>query len=318
MNWENEKWSGWIFELTHRSVWFVLLLVCWALPSVAQDALVVEESEAVESVLQPEQRLSEPELTGEVIYGHKVGMALTYDVIHPKNRNGAAVIFVVSGGWNSTYFPPQNFRQIGLLAKLFDAGYTLILMRHGSAPMFKVPEAVDDIRLGVRHVRANADRLGIEADRLGICGASAGGHLSLMIGATADEGSPRARSEVDRTACRVACVATYFPPTDLRGMVGPSDQFPALDFDKKLAEGVSPIALAKEGTAPTLMVHGTQDRLVPKHHSERLKSKLDEVNVPCELLILEGAGHGFRGKQAEEAEKAVLEWFAKFLSESKQ
>jgi acetyl esterase/lipase len=249
----------------------------------------------------------------EIIFAHKMGMALTYDVIQPVNPNGAAVIFVVSGGWNSRYSPPDQFRRMALLDKLHRAGFVVILMRHGSAPLFKVPDAVGDIRRGVRHVRQQAGEYGFAPERLGICGASAGGHLSLMIGVTGDqrEGSSNGRGAAEEA--RVAAVAAYFPPTDLRGMVGPSDQFPALDFDPKLAESVSPMAHISPDDAPTLLVHGTRDRLVPRQHSERLAKALREAGVSTELLILEGAGHGFVGRQAQQAEQAVVDWFERHL-----
>lgn len=268
-------------------------------------------------VADPNTESADPEIAplsfSEHIFGHKAGMALTYDVIQPTEPNGAGVIFVVSGGWNSRYNPPQQFRRLTLLEKLHDAGYVVIMMRHGSAPRFKVPEAVEDIRRGVRHVRLNAESYGFSADRLGICGASAGGHLSLMIGTTGDDGDSAAPNPILQTKCRVAAVAAYFPPTDLQGMVGPSDRFPALDFDPSLTESVSPIAHVTRDDAPTLLVHGTRDRLVPQRHSERIANKFEEAEVPHQLLILEGAGHGFVSQQAEEAEAAVLAWFAEHL-----
>jgi len=255
----------------------------------------------------------------ECIYGHKVGLALTYDVIQPPQSNGAGVIFVVSGGWNSRYSPPEQFRRMALLGKLYDAGFVVIMMRHGSAPLFKVPEAVEDIRRGVRHVRQHAEEYGFSPDRLGICGASAGGHLSLMMGTTGDQqkdqNQERNLGRPDTEGARVAAVAAYFPPTDLRGMVGPSDRFPALDFNPSLAESVSPIAQVTAGDAPTLLVHGTRDRLVPKQHSEKIAEQFQAVGVPFQLLILEGAGHGFVGQQAQQAEQAVVEWFEKYLLE---
>ncbi len=276
----------------------------------AQDGVIVERDATTMN------EVSSTVLAGEVIFGHKAGMALTYDVIQPEKNNGAAVIFVVSGGWNSTYRPPQNFRQMRLLDRIHDEGYVLILLRHGSAPRFKVPEAVDDVKLGVRHIRKNAEKLGFNSERLGICGASAGGHLSLMVATTGDDGNPDGSTDIEKSPCRVACVAAYFPPTDLRTMVGPSERFPALDFDKDLAAEVSPLIHVTDDDAPTLLVHGTEDRLVPVRHSELLKKEFDRIEVvPCELLVLQGAGHGFRGHHAEDAELAVLEWFSRFLVE---
>ena len=101
----------------------------------------------------------------DVIYGHKAGMALTYDVVRPtRDANGAAVLFMVSGGWVSTWGPPENFIRaekdsLNLFEKIVDRGYTLVLVRHGSSPYFKVPDAVADVKLSIRHIRAHAGDL---------------------------------------------------------------------------------------------------------------------------------------------------------------
>ena len=91
----------------------------------------------------------------DVIYGHKAGMALTYDVVRPaKDPNGAAILFMVSGGWVSMWAPPEYFIRpekgsLNLFEKIVDRGYTLILVRHGSSPYFKVPDAVADVKLAI-------------------------------------------------------------------------------------------------------------------------------------------------------------------------
>ena len=124
-------------------------------------------------------------ITPDVIYGHKDGMALTYDVIAADNPNGAGVLFMVSGGWFSSWRPPEE-RIAGGIKALLDAGFTIFAIHHGSAPRFKVPEAVSDVRAAVRHVHVHAADYGVDAKRLGVFGGSAGGHLSLMLGLNAE------------------------------------------------------------------------------------------------------------------------------------
>jgi acetyl esterase/lipase len=122
-----------------------------------------------------------PAITPDVVYGHKAGMALTYDVVKPTKPNGAAVLFMVSGGWVSGWTDPAPLVAGALAAKdrnsfgmLLDHGFTLFLVRHGSSPFFKVPDAVDDVRRAVRHVRMTAATTGIDPERLGVFGGSAG------------------------------------------------------------------------------------------------------------------------------------------------
>ncbi len=107
-------------------------------------------------------------MTPDVIYGHKAGMALIYDVIKPSRPNGAAVLFMVSGGWVSPWGDPNETvratkpQKLNLFEKIVDRGYTLILVRHGSSPWFKVPDAVADVRLAIRHIRSRAEQFQID------------------------------------------------------------------------------------------------------------------------------------------------------------
>jgi len=244
------------------------------------------------------------EVQADYIYGRKDGMALTFDVVKPTEPNGIGLCFMVSGGWNSMWFPPQQFVRDSLYQSLLRRGYTLFLVRHGSAPRYKVPEAVADVRLAIEMIRDKADEFGIQADKLGAFGGSAGGHLSVMLGTT---GASRQR---------VAAVAAYFPPTNLHGYVDDPQfirDFPALDFDRTLVDAMSPELQVQANTAPTLMIHGDQDTLVPLFHSEKLKVQLDAKGVTNELIVIENAGHAFAGADKQRAEQAVVDWFDRHL-----
>jgi dipeptidyl aminopeptidase/acylaminoacyl peptidase len=65
--------------------------------------------------------------------------------------------------------------------------------------------------------------------------------------------------------------------------------------------------------APTLCIHGTKDTYVHHEQSELLVAKLKAAGVEAELLLLDGAGHGFKGADADKAEKAMLDFFAGHL-----
>ncbi len=257
----------------------------------------------------------------DVVYGHKMGMALTFDALVPDDQNGAAVLFMVSGGWNSRWSDPHQVatgegRQFGLSRQLLDHGYTVFMVRHGSAPLFKVPDAVADVRRAVRYIRLHAGDFGIDADRLGVFGGSAGGHLSLMLGNASDEGDDSSSDPIEQTGNRVAAVVAYFPPVDLQPITGPNDRFPALDFDAAKAADVSPLLFVTEDDPPTLLVHGDADELVPLVHSEQIKAAFDKANVTSKLIVIEGAGHGFRGEDGERASSALIAWFNQHLGVS--
>ena len=273
----------------------------------------------------------------DVVYGHRAGMALTLDVFTPPGEpNGAGVLFMVSEGWVSSWTAPEQARP--RFEALLDAGFTVFAVRHGSSPRFKVPEAYEDVRRAVRFVRLHARTYGTDPDRLGVWGGSAGGHLSLMLGLASDAGDPAAEDEVLRESSRVAAVVAYYPPVDLRARESPNghfpatfpdqalsfagglavpgaaDQFPALDFEDRLAASISPVLHASSDDPPTLLVHGDADTLVDVNNSRLMHETLTANGVVTDLIVIEGAGHGFRAPaDVTRATDALVNWFKKHL-----
>jgi acetyl esterase/lipase len=248
-------------------------------------------------------------ITADVVYGHKDGMALFYDVFTPPKANGAAVLYMVSGGWFSRWQEPAQ--RLAAFQPLLDRGISVIAVYHGSAPRFKVPDAVADVRRAVRHVRMNAASYGIDATRLGVWGGSAGGHLSLMLGLASDSGLPQSKDPVERVSDAVKAVVAYYPPVDLRRMTGPSERFPALEFDSKLAADISPILLVDRADPPTLIIHGNADKLVPIASGRSIYEALKQAGVVTEFIEIDGGDHGFTNPEHRaRAGKAMAEWFA--------
>jgi acetyl esterase/lipase len=263
-------------------------------------------------------------IDADEIYGRKDGMALTFDRINPEKRNGAAILWIQSGGWYSTWTDPKIFASSG--KAYLDKGFTLFIVRHASAPKYTVPESVEDVRRCVRFIRLHAKKLQVDPDRLGVMGGSAGGHLSLMLGTTGDDGDPKAKDEVLRQKSRVAAVVALFPPTDLRGWTtDPPEAIkkipglkPPLTFDAKLEAAVSPLLHVTDRAAPTLFIHGDKDELVPIDHSRKMLAALEKAKVPSKLVVVEGAGHGFSPKQNQEiVAPAMMGWFERYLTEQK-
>ena len=257
-------------------------------------------------------------VTPDVVYGHKYGMALTFDVFTPANANGAAVLNMVSGGWRSQWRPAEVSQR--RYQPLLDVGLTVFAVRHGSSPKFVIPEIVPDVRRAVRYIRLNARRLGVDANRLGVWGGSAGGHLSLILGNASDNGDPSSEDPVLRVSSRVAAVVAYFPPVDLRPLArgaspdnGGNRRFPALNFDVSEASAVSPIVHVSSDDPPTLLIHGDADGLVPVSNSHDIYAAFQEHGVESKVIIIPGADHGFRGKDAQLATAAMVDWFVEHL-----
>ena len=298
-----------------RATFATLTLLCLAIPLQAQDS----------SSIMP-----------DLVYGHKAGMALTLDVFRPASPNGASVLNMVSGGWVSRWRDPEQ-AQAGYQA-LLDQGFTVFAIRHGSSPRFNVPEAYADVTRAVRYVRLHAPHFGLDAERIGVYGGSAGGHLSLMLGLNSDEGDPSATDEVLRHSSRVAAVVANYPPVDLRPRATPSERFPAtipdqslffaggvvpgaaerfvaIDVEDEAGASVSPILFVTPDDPPTLLIHGDADALVDFNNSELMQAALMASGVETGLVVIEGAGHGFRTPEDRaQASDALVGWFVEHLS----
>ena len=255
----------------------------------------------------------------DVIYGHRDGMALTYDVFKPKKANGALVVNMVSAGWKSSWGPPEE-RQ-ARYQWLIDKGFTVVALHHASAPRFQVPDAVADVRLGLRHIKLHAKVYGADPKRIGVWGASAGGHLSLVAGLMADDGDPAAVNPLERSGNRVKAIVAYFPPTDLDALLGSRAKSGAIAFDDSLRASVSPIHFVDAKDSPTLIISGGADKGVPISQSETMHAALDKAGVENKLIIFPDADHDFYVKgdpvktdgYATEAMNTMVAWFEQHL-----
>lgn len=262
----------------------------------------------------------------DVVYGHKMGVALTMDVFKPAKASGIGVIWLVSGGWFS------NHESINpALAKAFtDRGMTVFEVVHGSQPKFQMPEILSDVNRAVRFIRVNAARFGVDPMRLGVSGGSAGGHLSLMLGAYGGPGNADAKDPVDRASSEVEAVACFFPPTDMANFGGPGKQpfksplyrvfWPTFGFTDKtsdeemarMAKEFSPLYGVTSKMPPTFVMHGDKDPLVPLQQSQILMDKLQELGVPHQLVIKTNGGHSWPDLLSDIPKLA--DWFEKYLA----
>jgi acetyl esterase/lipase len=261
----------------------------------------------------------------DVVYGHKDGLALTLDVHKPSgNANRGAVLFMVSGGWYSVWAPPEATRP--LISPFLDHGFAVFAVRHGSSPRYTIPEAVADVREAVRFVRGHAADFDIDAERLGVFGMSAGGHLALMLGTTGDDGHTAKKGTAEsEIPSRVSAVVAFVPPTDLRVAVWESPEslpayrgFPALNLAMDKAEENSPLVHVTPDDAPALVVMGEKDELVPPRHGTWIEEAFQAKKVPSKLLIVRDAGHDLGGAahRSQMYDEAV-QWFNKHLLDKK-
>ena len=172
---------------------------------------------------------------------------------------------------------------------------------------------VADTRRAVRFIRQHAREYGVDPDRIGVFGSSAGGQLALLLGTTGDSGDPSAADAVLRESSRVAAVVANFPPTDLARW---ATQQPVFKFTEAEAAQFSPIRFVSSGSAPSLIVHGDADTAVPMDQGETMYAALTKAGVPGSFIRVKGAGHGFEGAapaDLERASAAMVQWFERHL-----
>ena len=251
----------------------------------------------------------------DVVYGHKDGLALTFDVHRPAQPNGAGVIGIVSGGWQSSVEMGRLIVDGYLSPLLNEKGFTVFAVRHGSSPRYPMSAIVSDVRRAVRFIRQNAGEYGVGPNRIGVYGGSAGGQLALLLGTTADSGDPSASDAVLRESSRVAAVVAYFPPTDLSrwGTQRIRQAFAAMRLTDAEAAEYSPIRFVSPGAAPSLIVHGDADTVIPMVEGETMHGALTKAGVPASFIRIEGAGHGFAGADLERVNAAMVQWFERHL-----
>ncbi len=241
------------------------------------------------------------------IYFKQGGAAFSYDVFKPKKPNGIAMIWMVSGGWVSDH----NNINVQMAELACTKGITLFQVVHGAQPRYKMGEILEQVHRAVKDIRINANTWGVNPNKFGVSGGSAGGHLSLMI---ATQGGAPVGSDLQlKTSSEVQSVAVFYPPTDfmnygkegtaafknplLVGTYGGTfgiDQKSPEDKLTSIGKLYSPATYVSAKTPPTLLIHGDKDILVPIQQSQWFKSKLDALGVKNNLIVVSGEGHGFK------------------------
>ena len=235
-----------------------------------------------------------------IVIGEGGGRSLKADIFLPplEEKSRPAVLFIHGGGWIEG--DRSQLRGYGiLLARL---GFVCMCNSYRLSNESIWPAQVQDVNCAIRYLRANATDLGLDPNRIGVSGNSAGGHLSLMAAATnydqifeGDGGSNEVSSEIK-------AVCAIYPPTIIRQleMLNPLENaFLMLmgkeakkeDFDK-----ASPLNYVTEDYPPCMLIHGSADSVVRLKDSTKFYEKLIEFNRPASLHIFSEEGHAFDGE----------------------
>lgn len=223
------------------------------------------------------------------------------------------VVFVHGGGFVEG-FPEMLIRYAAHLAA---RGYVTASIDYRLAHEARFPAALEDAKCAMRWMRANAREIGLDPDRLGVAGGSAGGYLAATVASTpglfeGDGGNPGVFSGA-------AAGVLWYPAVDLSRAgdtaamaVAVKNLFGA-DDDARAVEA-SPITHAAHAP-PTLTFTGDADPIVPVDHVRAYHDALRSAGVANDLVIVPGAGHSFDFSLTrwEECFSALCRWFDEHL-----
>ncbi len=255
----------------------------------------------------------------DITYAEAGGARVQLNLARPKNAHGPlpAVLCIHGGGFRAGSREGYN----KLCLTLAQRGFVAATISYRLAPAHQFPAAVHDTKAAVRWLRANATKYGINPERIGVTGGSAGGHLAQFLGVTAGVKDFEGADNPGFSSA-VTCVVNVYGPSDFTKSYGKSvDAHVVLpmwlggDVNTARAKHIqsSPLNWVTPNAAPTLILHGTEDKYVAHEQAIWMRDRLTACGVPVELLTLEGAGHGFNGADAEKAEAALITYFEKRL-----
>ena len=247
---------------------------------------------------------ADQDLLSNVVFGAVGGRELHAEILRPKEPPKElmpAVLLIHGGGW-------AGGSHIGYYAPWLVAhGYFTASIEYrlsGEAPW---PAQIEDCKLAVRWLRANAAKFHVDPNRIGVMGHSAGGHLVACLGTLGNAKELEGQGGFEGISSRVQAVVDQCGPADFTPEAGPAvgtnrTDHPGLvklfggSYAEKTAlwRQASPALHATSEAPPFLIVHGEKDALVPIAQSERLAVALKSAGASVDFIRVKNAGHGLR------------------------
>lgn len=229
-----------------------------------------------------------------------------YYPVTPSDKPLPLLVWIHGGGWSggSKAQPPY----LGQLRR----GYVVASVEYRFSQKAKFPAQIQDCQAAIRWLRANAKKYSIDPDKIGVGGASAGGHLVALLGTSGGKNVFPKIGGNDDQSDRVQAVCDIFGPTDFWTVIKQAEADPnvknifkwnngdpysllidaKLGEDKEQCDAVSPANYVSQDNPPFLILHGDHDTLVPYAQSVELEDLLKKSGVEVTLQRLPGAGHG--------------------------
>ena len=235
-----------------------------------------------------------------IVIGEGGGRSLKADIFLPplEEKSRPAVLFIHGGGWIEG--DRSQLRGYGiLLARL---GFVCMCNSYRLSNESIWPAQVQDVNCAIRYLRTNATDLGLDPDRIGVSGNSAGGHLSLMAAATNYDQIFEGEGGSNEVSSEIKAVCAIYPPTTIRQleMLNPLENaflmLMGKEAKKEDYDKASPLNYVTEDYPPCMLIHGSTDSVVRLKDSTKFYEKLIEFNRPASLHIFSEEEHAFDGE----------------------
>jgi alpha-L-fucosidase 2 len=263
----------------------------------------------------------------DVEFGHPGKDPLLMDLHVPDGNGPFPAAILVHGGGFDAGSRATNVRP--LFEPLANAGFAWFSIDYRLAPEAHYQDAVADVNSAIRWVKAHAAEYRVDAGKIAIIGESAGGYLVNYVG-THQTPDTRVQAVVDfygptdygKLALERKAHPERFNMTSINGHAahgGGIHYFGVEELDEAgLARlrTVGPIFAVRKGMPPFLMIHGTKDDQVSFDQSTAFREAMLKAGVPCELITIEGGGHGMGGWRAEDMQHwkgEMVAWLEKTL-----
>ena len=263
----------------------------------------------------------------DVEYTRPDGKPVLLDLHIPDGTGPFAAAILIHGGGFDEGSKSTNVRP--LFDVLANAGYAWFSIDYRMAPEFRFPQAIADVNSAIRWVKSNASKYHVDVTRIALIGESAGGFLVNYAG-THETPDTKVRAVVDlygpvdygKLAEERRDHPERFNMTSINrhGSNGGgirffgAEQLDAAGLSKLRAIG--PIFAVHKGMAPFLCIHGTKDDQVSYDQSPAMCDAMKKVGASCELISIEGGGHGMSGWKAPEMQHwkpEMLAWLNKTM-----
>ena len=263
-------------------------------------------------------------------YARADGKSLLLDLHLPAASSSKlpVIVWVHGGGWAT-----GDKGDGGPAARMTARGYAVASINYRLSWEARFPAQIEDCKAAIRWLRANASRHNLDADRIGVWGSSAGGHLAALVGTSGDVQELEGDLGNNNQSSRVQAVIDWYGPADFLKMQSESLACGVIDHDspvspealllgcpiqvcKDRSRRASPVTYATADDPPFLIMHGTADCLVPPLQSRDMADALKAVGVDATLKFIEGAGHGGDEFELAENRKLVDDFFDKHLAAS--